>query len=233
MNKIGFEKEYFLENKKKELVIDPARYGYETDNLGVLVEVRGKPDVTVADALASLLAKEIVAKARASAKGWTLVEKNFRKLSDEEILRITDKYHNMLSDKLKSIKRNKSSRVEKSFKITRLTAGLHIHFSKETREQVELVNITTNVNSTNKDGEVNQDSKIKVHYKDIVANTFLDMPLIIRTLDEAFAKVIKKSGRTAGAYEMKDWGFEYRSLPNTVSLEKVAGICNKILNMDI
>lgn len=50
----------------------------------------------------------------------------------------------------------------------------------------------------------------------------VDMPLIIKRLDEAFEDEIMKAGRQFGDYRMKPHGFEYRSLPNMVIPSEVA-----------
>jgi hypothetical protein len=76
-----------------------------------------------------------------------------------------------------------------------LRAGLHVHFSNE----IETKNKYT-------------------------ASGFLDIPRIVRKLDEAFAEVIKKANRLKGFYETKKHGFEYRSLPASVDPRKVAEV---------
>jgi hypothetical protein len=76
-------------------------------------------------------------------------------------------------------------------------AGLHIHFSDY-------------VERRNEKGEVFRDHRQ------------INMPRIIRALDEKYKKEIEDSKRLPGFYEMKNWGFEYRSLPNTMNLIEVA-----------
>lgn len=50
----------------------------------------------------------------------------------------------------------------------------------------------------------------------------MNIPKIIQTLDDAFGPEIKDAHRLSGLYEMKPYGFEYRSLPNSVGLDKLA-----------
>lgn len=50
----------------------------------------------------------------------------------------------------------------------------------------------------------------------------LNIPAIVQKLDKAFGPVIKKAHRIPGLYEMKTWGFEYRSLPTSVNPVAVA-----------
>ena len=75
-------------------------------------------------------------------------------------------------------------------------AGLHVHFSNEIE-----VNIGRDIR------------KIP---------GILDLPKFIFGLDKIFAKEIKEAKRVPGLYEMKPHGFEYRSLPASVDMKKVA-----------
>ena len=49
-------------------------------------------------------------------------------------------------------------------------------------------------------------------------NERLNIPYIVNFLDGAFSGIIKDARRVKGMYELKPWGFEYRSLPAYVSL---------------
>jgi hypothetical protein len=50
----------------------------------------------------------------------------------------------------------------------------------------------------------------------------LDIPTIVHRLDRVFMATIKATGRVPGSYELKPYGFEYRSLPATVDPLAVA-----------
>lgn len=52
----------------------------------------------------------------------------------------------------------------------------------------------------------------------------LNLPRIIWFMDRAFRDGIKAARRVPGEYELKDYGFEYRSLPADVSLDKVVRV---------
>ena len=83
-------------------------------------------------------------------------------------------------------------------------AGLHVHFSgKETKV-----------------GQTCEKCHTHVSYGSTFAQ--LPMPEIIRYLDKEFSTETAKADRVAGSYEMKSYGFEYRSLPNNISLPKLA-----------
>jgi hypothetical protein len=51
----------------------------------------------------------------------------------------------------------------------------------------------------------------------------------IRLLDQEFEEEIKAAHRHPGAYQMKDYGVEYRSLPATIKLSKVTKVLEKML----
>ena len=52
---------------------------------------------------------------------------------------------------------------------------------------------------------------------------------IVRKMDWNFRSIIKKSNRIMGEYELKPYGFEFRSLPANAPLEKVVERAFKIL----
>lgn len=81
-------------------------------------------------------------------------------------------------------------------------AGLHVHFSNQ--EEVEG----------------------KEHKRTI--NGFLDIPKYIRHLDGAFHNEIVAAKRIPGCYEIKGHGFEYRSLPASIDVRKVAAALNQL-----
>lgn len=56
-----------------------------------------------------------------------------------------------------------------------------------------------------------------------------DMIYPVRLLDQEFAEEIEASGRHPGAYRLKDYGVEYRSLPATIDLKKVVKVLGKLL----
>lgn len=89
------------------------------------------------------------------------------------------------------------------YRNTKPRAGLHIHFG--TRQE-----------GRHSDGT-------SYSYTSIT-----NMPRIIYLMDSAFSAEIKAAKRVAGEYEMKPWGFEYRSLPSTVDLDKVVAVLSSI-----
>lgn len=90
-----------------------------------------------------------------------------------------------------------------AYRSSRPRAGLHIHFGNE--------QIFT------------YDNGRRFTYQGPI-----NMPRIIWFLDQAFKDEIKAAGRVPGEYEMKPHGFEYRSLPATVDLDKVVAVLEEL-----
>ena len=98
---------------------------------------------------------------------------------------------NLYGDK---IKRPMNSKV--------ITAGLHIHFSNgETYDET-------------------CDCRCKRKYT-IYKYAQVDIPHMVLQLDKKFKRVIERAGRQCGWYELKNYGFEYRSLPNSVDVNEL------------
>lgn len=55
----------------------------------------------------------------------------------------------------------------------------------------------------------------------------INIPKIIFYLDAEFAREIKEAKRATGLYQMKSYGFEYRSLPATIDILEVADFLEK------
>jgi hypothetical protein len=81
----------------------------------------------------------------------------------------------------------------------RLTAGMHVHFSK--RDQ---------------SGRVIPFETEQVYR-------------IVKTMDEAFQKEITAADRIAGEYEIKRHGFEYRSAPCNADVYKTLKVAFNVL----
>jgi len=86
-------------------------------------------------------------------------------------------------------------------------AGLHVHFSNEI--------------------EVRFDGCTNCRESSRTVAGMLNMPEIIRVLDSVFAKEIKEARRIPGFYELKPYGFEYRSLPANVDVVEVARVLER------
>jgi len=195
----GIEVEFFL--KKKGQLVYPADYGIPYDGFPVLGELRTSvhsDEYLLIGEVMGLLAKY---KAKAKYGGAQLIVAPRWEYSRDEMREVMRRPElskgpakEMNLYKLKPRQDNEH-----------IYAGLHVHFSG-----------TKSYYSTNKCEKCERDTS------SIVTYGHLDIPAIVRYLDELFFKEIVDAGRTIGEYEMKPYGFEYRSLPNNVSLDKLA-----------
>ncbi len=192
--KFGFEKEYFIK-RKGDFVLSPKSLPH--DDCGFLAEARGLPNECPVKAAFLMLADEHVLFQSFRKEGLKLVETSLEVLTKEferEALRQFGKP--AMAPELGNIYGIDYPADEE--RVAR--AGLHVHFSNER-------------DSFNSKGE----STGKVA-------GLLNMPKLIQLLDQAFAGEIKDSQRLPGFYEMKHYGFEYRSLPATIDPVDVAEV---------
>jgi len=205
LREIGFEKEYFLVRKNGKLE-DPREHGFPVDDSGYLVEARGKPSSDYYQAVFNLLLEEKKLKDFARKIGLKLVAKPNRKFSLKQALKFFQGF--------KPKDRNNIYGKELPEDFFRKTAGLHVHFSEKEPQLFEY--------------EILENSKpVTKHFKYFQYQQ-LDIPNLVRQLDKAFRKEIKRAKRIEGEYRIKKHGFEYRSLPNDVNIWKVLRVINKI-----
>ena len=201
MKKYGIEVEFFVKERDTgKVVVIPTIEGLsgiiQTDELPILGEIRTNPypeiHLVISDALALL---RTVAKRLAKFSGGKyMMDISPKAELTKEIwseLRTID-YHKG------GVKERNVYGLERKMNLKGFTAGLHIHFSED-------------------DTFKYTDSDRK--NKEFTYPRQLDMPFIIRQLDDRFGKEVKAAGRQIGWYELKAHGFEYRSLPNNISLE--------------
>ncbi len=190
--KYGFEIEFFL-TQKKTFVICPKGMESQMDECGWLAEARGKPKSDPIEAAFSCLADIHRLKTLVTEKKLRLSSVSYAELTPE-LMRQARRTH------------GKRNYPEGRGNIHNLDfapddelarAGLHIHFS---------------------DYYERKDDKGVVHQDHCPIN----MPKIIQAFDKEFEADIYEAKRLPGFYEMKSWGFEYRSLPNTINLVRVA-----------
>lgn len=201
--RFGFEKEFFVQ-KKGKVILPP--HNMAKDGGGILAEARGLPDDIPALAFARL--EHAVKQLQKTAKESQvkLICRN-SVICDAKLLHMAVKHKNLSSD----IERFAYPTELRLNKPGEHRAGLHIHFS-DTHENLK----------------VGKGSREHYAYKDTQHRIF-DMFLWIKVLDREFEREILQAGRYKGAYKMKPYGFEYRSLPATVSLDKVVSVLEQIL----
>ena len=164
------------------------------DACGYLAEARGLPATTPIDAVYNLFAAEYKLQAEAKKNNVRLSCKP----ATRELPREFTKH--MLQTHGKNIAKSHNAYGYVFPDNNYSYAGLHVHFS----DQRDITHI----------GPANTTQTV------IAAQ--LDMPRIINALDRKFIKEIAEAKRQEGWYELKPWGFEYRSLPASIDAVLVA-----------
>lgn len=95
-----------------------------------------------------------------------------------------------------------------------VTAGLHVHFSNDYQWSYYTRTDSSQGRSIEK--------------RETQINDPINIPRIVHLMDKAFKDEIIEAGRQTGLYEMKPYGFEYRSLPTTVDQERLVSVLNEI-----
>jgi len=190
--KIGLEIECFVREKKGNNLAMPDDAGIAScDDCGYLAEIRGEPCPDIISAIYSL--KEKVFRMKKDMD-------NQYKLSFEPFLKVPEEFLHEAQRKYGKGRAQDECMYGKIKPKKVQTAGLHIHFS----------DIEENVYRSKRGEEFTY-----------ITTNQLNMPRLIHRLDVAFKDEIKATHRQPGLYEMKEWGFEYRSLPNNIKLEKL------------
>jgi hypothetical protein len=198
MIKYGFEQEFFLLDKNDKPVMVPA--GIAKDECGFLVEARGEPHSDPIKAAYLLLAETNRLQVQCGLLGYKMQAIDSIKL-DRAFVRQALRMHGKPAY---SDERNNLYNKDYKASDTLARAGLHVHFSHQFEDYDSTYNKYAN--------------KISVQ---------LNIPRIVRFLDETFAPSIKEAKRVPGFYEMKQWGFEYRSLPTSLPALYVAQAIEK------
>lgn len=218
MKKFGFEREFFVFKDKKPVLLglNPPKHpilgtlGW--DGCGYLAETRSEPHTHPIMAAHLLLAADEIAHRIATHAKMKLVLAATHKF-DVEFLRDVRRKgfghkgkHSLASRYAKRGNIYGHDYLNDDLSIS--YAGLHVHFS----DQQEVTAYDNYARGANKTHKLN------------VPREQLDIPRIVRLLDKAFESEIKRAGRLPGFYEIKGHGFEYRSLPATVDVLKVADV---------
>lgn len=211
MYKYGMELEYFVWDKKcmAQVItsIPELRSELTTDEFPVLGEIRTDPYPKVHLVTAEVEWKLHDVLRKLSKTKYTIAElkkfptvphkgRNATLISQMVMSKpIWKSLQDVDWSKRASKERNLYGKV-KGMNFRKMTAGLHIHFSDM--------------------------QEYKINGRPNFIGRPLDIPSIVRQLDNEFRAEILASGRQAGWYEMKSHGFEYRSLPNWIDLHAVA-----------
>lgn len=216
--KYGFEREFFVLKAGKPVLVAKEQPRHPTlgslgyDGCGYLAETRSEPHSDPFSAAHLLLAADDKAHVIATHAKMKLVLAANRKL-DTAFLREVKRMGfgakgKMMADRYR-LRGNLYGHDFLNDDLNISHAGLHVHFS----DQAEMTTYDT----------YQRDPARRVQ-KTLYIRTQLDIPKIVRLLDKAFADEIKRAGRLPGFYEIKGHGFEYRSLPATVDVLRVARV---------
>lgn len=207
MKKIGLEQEFFLLEVNQDgsyNLVDVPLLGLPFDECGYLVEARGEPNISAINSAYSLLGA--VHKLGDRVEAVCKREERTLYLLPESYRKVSPRVRNYFLRKYgKNASRTKNLYGKAPSNNSFLKAGLHVHFSDFHIEKGK------------------DDVEIQVH-------NILDIPTIVRKLDEHFRDEIRSSKRTIGNYEIKSHGFEYRSLPTSIDTIEVAEIAMEIFS---
>ncbi len=193
-DEIGIEQECFLLDKKGQIV-EPKLYGFPFDEYGFLVEIRTQPHTNEKSLMTELIKLTNAHRAQAEELGFKLHFVHRMKLSSDFVKRLAVKYAwDCLKDKTANVyygtEVSHATGVDRwsEDRIIWGTAGTHIHFSRKRIIQQETRRVQ------------------------------LPIRKIVMIFDARFDRIISLANRIAGEYEIKPYGFEYRSLPASMNI---------------
>lgn len=214
VHQIGLEGEFILRNSKGDVVF-PGDYGFSTDEFILLGEFRANPGQDREETVGNFMEKiaQVIYSARkqklmADFSGMAeitpeLKAEAVKKMGAKSVPSCLNLYKTDILGFSDDI-------VEKGKLIaSRISAGLHVHFSRGAKSRF-----------VDKDGKTTDDwisilmdsqrnSIIRAFDKNVLPGYSLGVPL---------------KYRQPGFYEMKKWGFEYRSLPMVWRFLEINGI---------
>lgn len=188
---IGIEKEFWLLDLQGQLR-EPKTYGFPFDEFGFLVELRTKPHITEQLLIEDFNNQLEKLQSKALLLDCVLSDEPRRLIDKLFIKDLSVRYQ---YSKLKDLTANVYAGTKKSH-ATGIdgdygTAGVHVHFSRHIKTRNDYVRI--------------------------------QLPIfeIVTQMDIAFAEIIQKAERNFGEFEIKPYGFEYRSLPANAPIEEI------------
>jgi len=197
---VGFEQELIVH--KDNQLVDLSSYGLPHDAIPYLLEIRADPAKNPLEALYRLKYARAVLTPQ---------------LRDHEILVTPETQHRLSPAEIRYLRHTATKAPDTTLSLygavirvparNVITAGFHIHFSNNMKFTQSL-----------HDGSTQERTVFG----------FLDVPTIIRTLDDTFSDSIKSAGRQRGLYRIKPHGFEYRSLPTDVSFDAIVEVLDDI-----
>lgn len=200
--KYGFELEAFVVDRAEKPVLVPP--GVPFDECGWLLEIRSEPhsDIDMAIALFKVEKDRVIQKTLSQGVYPSFVP---LMIIPRDMKVEANRRYSKGRIQYQNIYGFQTHRCPTKFQ----TASLHISFTNEQKFDY-------------------YDNKGQHYVKTYPG--FVDHAKLIVGLDKAFKQEIKAAKRNPGFYEVKyDGRIEYRSLPNTVDMNKVAEVLRKLL----
>ena len=169
-------------------IVDPSDYGLPIDESGYLLEVRTDPHRAPHYLFGDIIGR---------------LQQITEELQERSLTIDLVDYHRPTRKEKEKFLIDHGKHPEKTFSIysktgsinfNLWTAGLHVHFSEESMKYIT------------------KDQREITFYNQV------NIPFIVRSLDEIFKDQIKRAKRRMGLYRLKTHGFEYRSLPSSIVL---------------
>jgi len=146
IREIGLEKEIFLLNKQGE-IMEPSMYGFPSDEMGFLIEIRSLPSDRFYPVYMTIHQEELQYKLRADKFGMHTIPDTNMYATPEFVENIIAKYRILeFTDFTKNIYGVKGSHhlgifSEPGTDCSKLTAGIHVHFSSRDSETGEVLQL--------------------------------------------------------------------------------------------
>lgn len=201
VDEIGIEREFFL-IASGDKIVEPWKYGFPYDEFGFLVEIRTRPHKSPSKLLEELEMLTRAHEAQAKVLGLRLVPIHRHLLSKDFVNYLAKKYHysallDITANIYAGIMWSHATGLEDAGQSYIGTAGIHVHFSRRTKDGLRV--------------------QLPIHK-------------IVGTMDDFFSRIIERSRRNKGEYEIKAHGFEYRALPANISVKLVVKKAFEILH---
>jgi len=183
---------------KKNKILEPSLYGFPADEMGFLIELRSEHSYNPIHVDESIKGLLKISTKRAHKMGLETRLIDSIEISPEFKEYISSKYRHSMMPDHTKNLYGFKGSHHTGIHDNRATAGLHVHFSSRNLEETSC---TMNI---------------------------LPVEEIVKEMDNAFLSQIKEADRILGEYEMKEHGFEYRSLPANI---KVLEVCDRSIDI--
>lgn len=204
IREIGLEKEMFL--LKGEEIQEPRLYGFPKDEFEFLVELRSLPSDRLYPIYTTIQQEELQYKLRANKFGMVLDDTPNRTATSEWVDNLWNKYN-----------LHKFNDCDYTKNVYKYIKQSH-HFGVLDTGHPDTKKLTAGIH---------------IHFSSRDARTgeVIELPIedIVRRMDHYFKYDIHNAGRNLGEYELKDHGFEYRSLPANTDIFRVLKTAFKVL----